>query len=138
MQQNSKCTEVEVRSDGYEVNCIYRLPLSSSGSNYRYHEEYWILHEGSDINTTWIYDNAGDNKRSSFQDAPAFFTKFLFVVGANSTLSESIRLSSGKVIPSSFATIALIKIAPKTGSTDTAFVDTDGSHMRLERLCEGV
>lgn len=136
LEQNSICAQTktydsahnidgsEKRLITYLVDCTYWLPLSSSGLNYSYHEaEYWTLHKGSDISQGWPLTEDEDHKFYEIMAAPAFIAKFLL---ENSTLSgpNEIRLSDGEIIPSSFATIALIKLAPRSGSMSRSFLDT--------------
>ena len=133
MQQNSKCT-MGHSSKGHLANCTYWLPPSSSGSNYSYVDGgYWHAYSDSGFNRQWRIYQAHANGPYSFADAPAFFTKFLFVFGSNSIDAEEIRLSNGEIISSSFASIVLIKFAPQTGSADRGFVNT--AHICALSVC---
>lgn len=105
----------------YSVNCTYWLPLSGSGFNYSFHDDYyWVLHEGSDISRSWSLTEEEDHKFYEIMGAPAFITRFLSEF--NSTLSRPNRTRSFD--PDSVATIALIKLAPRSGSISTSFLDT--------------
>lgn len=138
LQQNSKCSQIEVPNPretipqmqkfgvDYTINCTYWLPLASSGQNYTYDESLDYLnssiHKDSSINFSWTFTDDGGDIPYSFNDAPSFWTKFLKI--GDSSLPGEIHLPGGEVIPSSFAAIALIKAAPRTGSTSTGFLDT--------------
>lgn len=109
----------------YVVRCTYWLPLSSSGRNYSYFESsfgYNDIHNGSDITLSWNITDMAGYGLYSYVDAPSFSTKFL--TNSDSVGSEEIHLSNGEIIPSSFATMALIKGAPITGSASTGYIST--------------
>lgn len=105
------------------INCTYWLPLSSSGLNYSYFQSPSLdfdIHNGSDITLSWNITDMAGYKRYAFVDAPSFITRFL----TNSKGSDEFHSSDGEFIPSSFATIALIKGAPITGSVSTGYIST--------------
>lgn len=100
--------------------CNYSLPLFSSGSNYyRFHES-----EYEPFNLNWsLFKEEHQRLYESydFAEGPVFLTRFL----SKGQIEEGeIHLPDGKVIPNSFTPLALIKVAPKMGSSSTIFFDT--------------
>lgn len=148
LQQNSHCDQDSWAKSSFDdsiinywVNCTYWFPLSSSGLNYSYDDpDFGGIHAGSYFNREWEFSeerkNSSDaktNRSYSYWYAPAFLTQFLYALEGDSTDQGEIRLSSGEVIPNSFATIALIKMAPRTGSANNGFVDT--AHICALSVC---
>lgn len=107
----------------YNVSCTW-LPLSGFGLNYSYYDEHWNLHEGSNITYSWEFSEDENHKVCSMVAAPAFVTKFLDNFNSTSFGPRDFRLSDGEVTSNSVATIALIKLAPRSGSVNKSFLNT--------------
>lgn len=129
LQQNSNCVENHTRfandSDIVEhISCTYWLPPSNSGLNYSYFESDGSSSiDNSPITFSWIHIETVP--RDYFQNAPAFLTLFLDVPNLNTSIYQTpFELRDGDIIPSSLATIALIKTSPQTGFVNTANICT--------------
>lgn len=109
-----------------DVQCVYWLPLSSSGRNYTAIEDPF-----SDITLSWRISYWEDQRRNTYDTAPSFSVRFIH--SSESFGSEAFRLSNEEVIPSSFATIALIKGSPMTGAASTGYIDS--ANMCAFSLC---
>lgn len=100
-----------------DVHCVYWLPLSSSGRNYTAFGDPF-----SDITSSWRISYWEDQRRYTYETAPSFSVRLIH--SSESFGLETFRLSNEEVIPSSFATIALIKGSPMTGAASTGYIDT--------------
>ena len=113
------------------MTCVYWLPRSSSDLNYIVHESpgsAWIVENGDPVRLNWDLVPGGNiahggDKNATVLGLPSLKITFLFA--SSSVEPGEIRLSDGKVIPSFFAALALIKSPPVTsfaspGSLSTA------------------
>lgn len=127
MKQNSTCTMKEAPDPNFDspvylVNCTYWFPPFSPGQNYFYVDDDGNGVDNSSIALSWTvaYENQRGQTPVFTIKSPWIFTNVLR--GEDWTLPGEVHLSNGKIIPSFFAAIALIKTAPLTGSASTGFL----------------
>lgn len=115
------------------MNCTYWFPLSSSGRNYTDTAGGNLPQDTSEMRISWDATVVEDQGATYYGGAPAFLIRFLndsrrwdslYFNRSDPDGMEPFRLPNEEIIPSSFATIALIKGSPMTGTASTGYINT--------------
>lgn len=134
LQHNSKCVQkptVGWNEIIHTTNCTYELPLSNSGGLNNSYQDIWSDEpKEPNIDLSWYYRDE-KTRPDIITDAPSFIIKFFDKVDRFST--GGFHLPDGQYMPSSFAALTLIKIAPQTGSASTGFLST--AHICALSVC---
>lgn len=136
LQQSLNCTKKnstgEERYD-HGVTCSYWFPNSASSP-------FHIVHDSPDDSRplddkdredfTWYYINGRENEPPTYIETPSLIIRFLFISSGGAV---QMKLPSGKIIPSFFAAIALVKFAPVTGFASPGSLST--AHICALSVC---